>query len=184
MVRGTGGADHARAAHPGELDRGAADTSRGAVDKQRAAAPDAELVKRARGRLDGGRQRGSVPNALAELVDNTRRLMAHGLRQLPIHQALALLSVARVHTGRAHRNPNLATTRMRIGEIHDLENLRAPEPAKTDCPHHRLRSRPRVSPLLRARQSANLRRAPRCNLRLNPSVAAVPRPPVRTGASG
>ena len=54
MVCRTGGADHARAAHHGELNRGAADASGGAVDEQRAAAPDAELVKRARGRLDGG----------------------------------------------------------------------------------------------------------------------------------
>ena len=34
---------------------------------------------------------GHVRNALAELVDDTRRLVAHGLRELPIHQALALL---------------------------------------------------------------------------------------------
>jgi NAD(P)-dependent dehydrogenase (short-subunit alcohol dehydrogenase family) len=39
-----------------ELNRGAADIHGGTVDEQRAAAPDAELVKRARGRLDGGRQ--------------------------------------------------------------------------------------------------------------------------------
>ena len=133
MVCWTGGADHARAAHHGELNRGAADASGGAVDEQRAAAPDAELVKRARGRLDGGRQRGSageverrrdrrivgqhrqlglgrplggeaehaiadghVRDALAEFVDDARRLVAHRLRQLPIHQALALLPVARV----------------------------------------------------------------------------------------
>ena len=173
VVGGTGGADHARAAHHGELNRGAADASGGAVDEQRAAAPDAELVKRPRGRLDGGRQRGSageverrrdrripgqhrqlglgrplggeaehaiadghVRNALAELVDDARRLVAHGLRELPIHQALALLPVARVDAGRAHRDPDLAGTRMRIGEIHDLEDLRAPEPAETDCLHH------------------------------------------------
>src|SRR5580704_464566 len=37
--------------------------SRSAVDKQRAAGPDAELVERARGRLDGGRQRGSALEA-------------------------------------------------------------------------------------------------------------------------
>src|ERR1700678_952949 len=59
VVGRTGGADHARTAHHGELNRGAADASGGAVDEQRAAAPDAELVKRAPGRLDGGRQRGS-----------------------------------------------------------------------------------------------------------------------------
>jgi len=52
--------------------------------------------------------------------------MAHGLRELPIHQALALLPVARVDTGRAHRDPDLAGLRMRIGEIDDLEDLRAP----------------------------------------------------------
>ena len=32
---------------------------------------------------------------------------------------------------------------MRIGEIHDLEDLRAPELAETDCLNHSLRSRPR-----------------------------------------
>src|ERR1700723_1003698 len=132
VVCRTGGADHACAAYHGELDGGAADASGGAVDEQRAAAPDAELVKRARGRLDGGRQRGSaseverrrdrrivgqhrqvglgrppggeaehaildshVRNTLAELVDDARRLVAHGLRELPAHQPLALLPVAR-----------------------------------------------------------------------------------------
>ena len=177
VVGRTGGADHARAARHGELDRGAADASGGAVDEQRAAAPDAELVERARGRLDGGRQRGGageverrrdrrvvgqhrqlglgrplggeaehaiadghVRNALAELVDDARRLVAHGLRELRIHQALALLPVARVDAGRAHRDPDLAGTRMRIGEIHDLEDLRAPELAETDCLHRSLRS--------------------------------------------
>jgi hypothetical protein len=60
VVRGTGGADHARAAHHGELNRGAANGSRGAVDEQRAATPGAELVERASGRLDRGRQGGST----------------------------------------------------------------------------------------------------------------------------
>jgi hypothetical protein len=78
---------------------------------------------------------GDVGNALAELVDDARRLVAHGLRQLPIHRALALLPVARVDAGRAHRNPDLAGTRMRIGELHDLEDLRAPEPIETDRLH-------------------------------------------------
>src|SRR6185312_3822925 len=82
-----------------------------------------------------------VRHALAELVDDARRLVAHGLRELRIHQALALLPVARVDAGRAYRDPDLARTRMRIGEIHDLEDLRAPEPAETDCLHHSLRSR-------------------------------------------
>jgi hypothetical protein len=176
----TGGPDHARTANHGELNRGAADASGGAVDEQRAAAPDAELAERAHGRLDGGRQRGSagkaerrrdrrivgqhrqlglgrplggqaehaiadghVRNALAELVDDARRLVAHGLRELRIHQALALLPVARVDPGRTHRNPDLARTRMRIGEIHDLEHLRAAELAEPDCLQHSLRSRPR-----------------------------------------
>jgi hypothetical protein len=190
--RGSVGADHARAAHYSELNRGAADASGGAVDEQRATAPDAELVKRARGRLDGGRQRGSpgevkrrrdrriigqhrqlglgrplggqaehaiadghVRNPLAELVDDARRLVTHGLRELLIHQALALLPVARVDAGRAHRNPDHAGTRMRIGEIHDLEDLRAPELAETDCLHHSLRSRLRAS-RLRVPRSASL----------------------------
>jgi hypothetical protein len=163
VVGRTGGADHARAAHHGELNRGAADASGGAVDEQRAAVSDAELVERARGRLDGGRQRGSagevkrrrdrrivgqhrqlglgrplggeaehaiadghVRDALAELVDDARRLVAHGLRELPVHQALALLPVARVDAGRAHRDPDLAGTRMRIGEIHDLRGPPGP----------------------------------------------------------
>ena len=60
VVRRAGGADHAHTARHGELNRGAADAAGGAVDEQRAAAPDAELVERARGRLDGRRQRGSV----------------------------------------------------------------------------------------------------------------------------
>ena len=154
---------------------------------------DAELVKRPRGRLDSGRQRGSVGevkrrrdrrivgqhrqlglgrplggqaehaiadghvrNALAELVDDTRRLVAQGLRELLVHQALALLPVARVDACRAHRDPDLAGTRMRIGQIHDLEDLRAPEPAETDCLHRCLHSRPRSVPP--ARPAAPARR--------------------------
>jgi len=34
---------------------------------------------------------GHVRNVLTVLVDDARRLVAHGLRELPIHQALALL---------------------------------------------------------------------------------------------
>src|SRR6185312_13762706 len=182
VVGRAGGADHAHAARLGELNRGAADASGGAVDEQRAAPAgartDAELVQCAGGRLDGGRQRGRarkierrrdrrverqhrqlglgrplggqaehaiadrhVRHARAELVDDARRLVAHGLRELRIHQALALLPVTRVHADRAHRDPDLAGTGMRIGQIHDLEDLRAPEPAETGCLHHWLRSR-------------------------------------------
>ncbi len=188
VVRRAGGADHARAARHGELDRGAANAAGGAADEQRAAAPGAELVKGARGRLDGGRQRGGageverrrdrrvvgqhrqlglrpllggeaehavadghVRDARAELVDDARRLVAHGLREFLIHQAPALLPVARVDAGRAHRDPDLAGTRMRIGQVHDLEDLRAAELAETDCLHHSLRSRLRVSRSLRVR---------------------------------
>jgi len=39
---------------------------------------------------------------------------------------------------------------MRIGEICDLEDLRAPELAETHCLQHSLRSRPGVPRLLRA----------------------------------
>jgi hypothetical protein len=178
VVGQTGGADHARAARHGQLNRSAADAPGGAVDEQRAAAPHVELVKRPRGRLDGGRQRGSggevkrrrdrrivrqhrqlglgrplggqaehpiadghVRNALAELVDDACRLVTQGLRELVVHQTFALLPVARVNTGRAHRDPDLAGTRMRIGQIHDLENLRASELAEADCLHRCLHSR-------------------------------------------
>jgi hypothetical protein len=44
-----------RAARDGELDGSAAHASGGATDEQRAAAANAKLVKRARGRLDGDR---------------------------------------------------------------------------------------------------------------------------------
>ena len=112
---------------------------------------DAQLVERARGRLDGGGERGGageverrrdrrvegqhrqlglgrrlggeaehaiadghVRDALAELVDDARRLVAQGLRELRIHQTLALLPVTRVDAGRTHRDPDLARTWMRI----------------------------------------------------------------------
>jgi hypothetical protein len=88
---------------------------------------------------------GHVRNALADLVDDARRLVAYGLRELPVHQARALLPVARVDASRAHRNPDLAGTRMRIGEIDDLKDLEAPELAETDCLQHSLRSRLSVS---------------------------------------
>src|SRR6185312_1405510 len=99
---------------------------------------------------------GHVRDALAELIDDARRLVAQSLRELPIHQAPALLPVARVDAGRAHRNPDLAGTRMRIGEIHDLQDLRPPEPAEEGCLHHSLRSGSRVSRWLRVGQSASL----------------------------
>jgi hypothetical protein len=63
--------------------------------------------------------------------------VAEGLRELLVHQALALLPVAGVEAGRAHRDPDLAGPRMRIGQIHDLEDLRAAEPAEADCLHIR-----------------------------------------------
>ncbi len=183
VVRRTGGADHPLAARHRELDRSATDAAGGAVDEQRAAAPDAELVERTRGRLDGGRQRGSfgeverrrdrrivgqhrqlglgglggeaehaiadgdVRDALTELVDDARSLVANGLRELRIHQPLALLPVARVDAGGTDRDPDLARTRMRIGEIHDLEDLRTPKPAETNRLHHLLRSRPELPSL-------------------------------------
>ena len=65
-----------------------------------------------------------------------------------IHEAPALLPVARVDAGRAHRNPNLAGARMWIGKVHDLEDLRTPELLETDCLHHFLRSRHPVPLLL------------------------------------
>jgi hypothetical protein len=49
---------------------------------------------------------------------------------------------------------------MRIGEIHDLQDLRPPEPAEADCLHHSFRSRLRVSRLLRVRESASLALSP------------------------
>ena len=48
---------------------------------------------------------------------------------------------------------------MRIGEIHDLEDLRVPNWLKRICLHHPLRSRLRASRLLRLRQSASLARS-------------------------
>ena len=201
MIGGTGSADHVRTPHHGELNRGAADGSGGAVDEQRAAAPDTELVERARGRLDGGRQCGSageverrrdrrivgehcqlglgrpiggqaehaiadghVRDTRTELVDDACRLVAHGLRQFPIHHALALLPVARVDASRAHRDPDLAGTGMRIGEIHDLKDLRPAELIETDCLHHSPRSRLRLSETAYAERScpANASAVRRC----------------------
>jgi hypothetical protein len=39
--------------------------------------------------------------------DDACRLVAHGLRQFLVHQALAFLPVARVDAGRANRDPDL-----------------------------------------------------------------------------
>ncbi len=169
-------ADHLRASHHGELNRGAADTSGGAVDEHSGAAPDADLVERAGGRLDRGRQRGrareferrrdrrvvgqhcqlglgrpfggEAERAIAEgyvhhvadLVDDPRRLIPQRLRELLVHQARTLLAVARVDAGRAHGNPDLPGPGVRVGKIHDLEDLRATEPAEAGCLHQSLRS--------------------------------------------
>jgi len=46
--------------------------------------------------------------------------------------------------GRAHRNPNLARTRVWIGEIHDLENLQVRELVGKRSPSSSLRFRPEV----------------------------------------
>src|SRR5215472_15036868 len=118
---------------------------------------------------------GHIRNALAELVDDAHRLVAQGLRELPIHQALALLPVARVDAGRAHRNPDLAGTRVRIGEIHDLEDLRAPELVEPGCLHHSLRSRLRASRLRRVRQ---------CTLFAGNTVRWSPSLPAKTSSPG
>jgi hypothetical protein len=83
---------------------------------------------------------GHAGHARAQLVDDAGRLVAHGLRQFLVHQARALLPVARVDAGRADRDPHLAGTWMRVGQLHDLKDLRAPELAEPGCLHRLLRS--------------------------------------------
>src|SRR4051812_44886355 len=173
----TGRADHAYATRNCELDCGAADAARRAVDEQRTATLDAHLVERTRGCLDGGRQRGGgsevergwnrcvvrqhrqfglrravgadaehpsancdVRDPRAQLVDNPSRFVAQSLRELGIHQALALLPVAQADASGAHRNPHLVGTWMRLGEIDDLQDFRAPELAEASGLHHSYRS--------------------------------------------
>ena len=85
---------------------------------------------------------GHVAGARAELVDDPRCLVAHRLRELLIHQAPALLPIAGVDAGRPDRDTDLPGTRMRFGEIHDLEDLWAAELAEPGGLHPWLRSRP------------------------------------------
>jgi hypothetical protein len=84
---------------------------------------------------------GHVGDARAQPVDNPRRFVAEGLRELGIHQAPALLPVAQANTGGAHCNPDLTGTWLGIGKIDNLQDLRAPEPAETDDLHHRSAAR-------------------------------------------
>src|SRR5262249_8669093 len=103
---------------------------------------------------------GRVRDAVADLVDDPGRLVAHGLRELAVHEPLALLPVARVDAGRAYRDANLAGSRMRIREVNDLEDLRAPEAAEAGCPHQRLRSPENVRSERTTRTYDRLRRDP------------------------
>ena len=83
-----------------------------------------------------------IGDALAELVDHAGRLVSQGLWELLVHQSVALLPIARVDAGGADRDPHLAGTRMRVGQLDDLEHFRAAEPAEADCLHRSLRSLP------------------------------------------
>jgi hypothetical protein len=64
----------------------------------------------------------SWSSARTDLVDDACRLVAQGLRQFLVHQALALLPVARVDPGRAHRDPD-------IGHLCAAIDLPEPEPS-------------------------------------------------------
>ena len=86
---------------------------------------------------------GHVRNALAELVDDARRFVAHGLRELLIHQALAFLPVARVDAGGAHRNRTWPGPG--CGSAHRCSRgPPGPESVERDGLDHWLRSRLRV----------------------------------------
>lgn len=125
---------------------------------------------------------GGTRTALAAdpvLAGRPRHLATRRLRKLPAHQAPAQLPVGRIDTGRVHRDPDLAGPSVRIRKIHDLEHLRAPEPAVAGCLITRSDLDPGVSRLLRARQSASLAGRPALGARaagLSGRLAARRRP--------
>ena len=106
---------------------------------------------------------------VAELVDDTRDVAARRLREPgpKLSRRCASSPSRRVDAGRAHDDPDLAGTRVRVGEIHDLEDLGATEPAELGCFHHWLRGRlwlprlpPRVSRRIQPRSRAGWVRTP------------------------
>jgi hypothetical protein len=174
MVGGAGGADDARAAGNGELDRCAADPAGGSVDEQRGPAGHAELVKGAgcglhRDREPGGidepeRRRddravgqqgqlgrarvvvGDAENAVPDgdvghpfpyLVDHARDVAAGRLRELRAerHRARTQFPVGPADAGRADRDPDLAGTGMRVGQVYDPQDLGASVLVELCCFH-------------------------------------------------
>jgi hypothetical protein len=177
VVGGTSGADHARAAGHGELNGGAADSTRSAVDEQSDSKTDAELVQTARGCFECDGEAGSIDetegqwdgrpigqqrqfgrsgaivgdteypvadcdicNTLSDLIDDARHVATRRLwqRRAEAQQTAAQLAICLIDAGRMHNDPNLSGTRIRIGKIHNLEDIGTSEPTELRCFHELL----------------------------------------------
>ncbi len=81
-----------------------------------------------------------ICNAFSDLVDDARHVATRRLRQprAEAQQAAAQLAIGRIDAGRVHDDPDLSGTGMRVGKIHDLEDLGTSEPAELRCFHELL----------------------------------------------
>ena len=80
---------------------------------------------------------GHVGDALADLVDDAGHVPARQLGQVvaEVHLAAAQGNVGGADADRAHDDPDLAGSRVRVGQIHDLEDLGSAEPVEPSCLH-------------------------------------------------
>jgi hypothetical protein len=81
-----------------------------------------------------------ICNAFSELVDYTSHVATRRLRQsrAKAQQATPQLRIGRADPCRMHDDSDLSGTGMRVGKIHDLEDLRTSEPAELYCFHEEL----------------------------------------------
>ncbi len=104
----------------------------------------------------GGKPEHPVPDrgvghTVTKLVDHARQLAPGALWKVAAHPAAAHLPVDRVDADRVDLDPDLASRRVRIGHVDDLQHLRAPELAELNRSHRHAPGwgllAPRVCPL-------------------------------------
>ena len=81
-----------------------------------------------------------ICNTLSDLIDDARHVATRRLRQprAEAQQTAAQLAIGRIDAGRVHDDPDLSGTGMRVGKIHDLEDLGTSESAELRCFHELL----------------------------------------------
>jgi hypothetical protein len=81
--------------------------------------------------------RGHVGHAVADLVDHAGDVVTGRLRELGTERerARAELGIGGADAGRAHPDAHLAGAGMRVGQVDDVQDLGAAEPAELGCLH-------------------------------------------------